>query len=638
MMLETIQIWGKYPLVFLTGLAAASLVSFVWCRVAPFVGFMDSPGVRRIHSRPIPTAGGIAIFAGFHIACAVIYGLPWLPFAGQLTARWWHDFIVISAFVVVVGAVDDRFRLTPGMKLMGQVLIVAVAEVLGIRLGNVFGFPLPFLADVVLTAIWFLVLMNAFNLIDGMDGLAAGLGIVAATGLGISLFFRRYPSDVLVCLALAGACIGFLRHNFHPARIFMGDTGSMFLGCAIAAVALGTSSKGTAMASIGVPILAVGVPILDAGLAVWRRSVRSVMKAEGPGLLEEVASGDSEHIHHRLLGRGLSQRQVAVILYAMGIFLSAVGIFSSVFREYAMAVLLLSFLVGIYVVIRHLAWIELYDSGSAVLQGVRRSTVNSRAVLVYPVMDILSLAIGLAMAMALVAERGGVGSVKHEWIRMAPWAVGMPFILLVASRSYSRVWSRARVSEYALTGVAVIVGILCWFGGMMIVRQGSVRELLVLVMLYIGMTIPAVVGSRAFVRVLQDLMAWKCRIKEGKADGLRVLLVGAGPECQLFLKEASLLYDTPTRMAVVGLVDEDPGLKGRWVYGYRVMGGVDDLRALIKATGAEEIVVVGRLDTPAVDRIVSIGAQCGVVVRQWMTTLRTLGAAQGAEAGTCRDP
>lgn len=622
MMWSEIQVWGKYPVVFLVGLLVTLLLTPLWRRVAPALGFVDTPDARRIHLGPIPCAGGLALFAGFHAACAMIYFFPWLPFAGQITKAWWLSFVAVSSCVVAVGVLDDRFRLGPGSKLAGQVVVGIVAYLLGMRMGNAFGTPLPVALDVVATVAWFLILMNAFNLIDGMDGLAAGLGVVAATGVGVSLLFRHQPGDVLMCLALAGACLGFLRHNFHPATVFMGDTGSMFIGGTIAAMALGTSSKGTAMASIGVPILAVGVPMLDAGIAVWRRSVRSWLRNEGADSepLWGIAKGDTDHLHHRLIRRGFSQRQVALALYVFGFILSAVGVLSAVYREYAVGTMLVAFLIGAYVVVRHLAWIELWDSGSAVLQGLNRPNFNSRAVLVYPVVDVVAMGLALAFAMVLAEPV----SVKHAWMRAAPYAIGLPFVLLVLSRSYSRVWSMARVSEYAFTGSAVVAGIILWLGGGMVVDDRSLRQQVVVALLYLGMALTFVVGARAFVRIVQDLMSWMSRRGTGKLGYRRMLLVGAGPEGLLFLKESSMLYDRAVRVAIVGLVDDDPTLRGRWVHGYRVLGGIDQLASIVESTRADEIVITGRIDADLVDQIRLIAKARGAVVRQWVISLQTV--------------
>ena len=159
-----------------------------------------------------------------------------------------------------------------------------------------------------------------------VDGLAAGIASIAAVGIGLSLVFRGSPGDVLLFLGLAGACLGFLRYNFHPASVFLGDAGSMFLGFTLAALSISTNSKGPFMAGLGMPLLAVGVPLFDVVLAVWRRTMRRMLsrgagQGSGPGLDE----ADADHLHHRLLRKGHGQGQVAGLLYVATAALVAVG-------------------------------------------------------------------------------------------------------------------------------------------------------------------------------------------------------------------------------------------------------------------------------------------------------------------------
>ena len=618
-----LQVWAKYPFVFLSGLLVTLALTPVWRWAARPLGFIDAPEARRLHATPTATAGGLALFAGFHVACAAIFLLPWKPFAGQVTQEWWLRYLAVSSGVVAIGVMDDRFALRARTKLMGQVLVALLAYAVGIRMEQLASLGLPEWVDLVGTVVWFLVFMNAFNLIDGMDGLAAGLAVVAAMGVAASLLFRHEPGDVLMLLGLAGACIGFLRYNFHPASVFLGDTGSMFLGCTLAAVALGTSSKATTMASLGVPILAAGVPVLDAGLAIWRRSARAFLSEGARTTAWPLAVADKEHLHHRLIRRGFSQRRVAVVLYGLGIVLSAVGVLMAAYRQYALGLMLLAFLLGAYVLIRHLAWIELWDSGAAVLQGVSRPNWQSRALYVYPLIDVGVMASCLALALALVS---GMPGLKHAWVTLAPQAIGIPFALLVLSRAYSRVWSLARVSEHALTGLTVAAGILLELGLRLFVAPAMVRQQVLTSLVYLGMSVPLIVGARGFVRIVQDAMGWMSRFAADRVPARRVLLVGAGPWTTLFLKERSILNDPAARMVVVGLLDDDPGLRGRWVHGYRVIGNTECLPTVLDGGHVDVVVIVSQLEAVQVERIIALAQPYRVTVLQWVTHLRTLAA------------
>lgn len=625
-MIDHGQVWMKYPVAFLTALLVALVLTPVWRRWAPAFGLVDLPNARRIHRDAIPSAGGIVVWVAFHAGCAAIFLLPWKPFAGQITMQWWVRFAVASLSVILLGVLDDRFTLRPLAKLVGQILAGLLAYGLGMRMGCAFGLHLPWVLDAAGTVAWFLVFMNAFNLIDGMDGLATGLALVATLGVGSSLLFRQQPGDVMIMLALAGAGVGFLRYNFHPASVFLGDTGSLFLGYALAALALGTSSKGTTIASIGVPVLAAGIPVLDTGLAVWRRSVRVLFRSDGSDIMANVATGDTEHLHHRLIRLGLPQQRVAVLLYIFGAVLSAVGVVSAVWSESALGVLLIAFLVGAYVVVRYLAWIELWDSGKVVVRGLNRPTWRTQAPLVYPLVDVVVLSVTLAAAMALAAPLGWHNDVKYYWMKGAPYAVGMPFLLLVLSRAYTRVWSLARVSEYALTGCAVATGIGLSLGARLAVSGHEIRYKVVEALLHAGFAIPWIVGTRAFPRVVQDAMSWRARRGAVGMDVRRVLLVGTGTDCMLFLRERSIVDDDPGRLVIVGLVVDDPSLRGRWLHGYRVMGGPSEIPEILARRRVDRIIVVSRLSEACMADALAVARRNGVTVRQRVVSMNTLEA------------
>ena len=234
----------KYPAVFFVAFATVFALVPKISAIALRIGAVDLPGPRRLHQQPIPRIGGIAVFAGFHFACALRFLLPWgHPTTGSLTTSWWMSYLGVSAFLLAVGVADDLRGLKPISKLLYQIAGACIMFALDVRVGNILGIDLPIIVDLGVTVLWFLAITNAFNLIDGMDGLAAGLASIAAAGIMGSFLFRQLPGDALVMVALLGACLAFLRFNFNPASIFLGDGGSMFLGFTLASVALSTGSK-----------------------------------------------------------------------------------------------------------------------------------------------------------------------------------------------------------------------------------------------------------------------------------------------------------------------------------------------------------------------------------------------------------
>ncbi len=580
---------AKYPIIFLTGLISALLLTPLWMRLAPAWGFMDQPGGRKIHRSPVPRGGGVAMFIGFHAVCAVVFLVPWKPFAGQVSIDWWYRFLVVSSMVFALGLADDRFGLRPMIKLGIQTGIGVGAYILQMRVQNVLGTSLPVWADLALTVIWFVMLMNAFNLIDGIDGLATGIALIAALGIGVSLVFRKAPGDVLLLIGFAGVCLGFLRYNFYPASVFLGDTGSLFAGFTLGALALSTNSKGTTIAGIGVPLLAVGVPLFDSLLAVWRRSIRRMMIAPGSDMaLPRVSEADSDHIHHRLLRRGHGHDRVAILLYGFTLFLTVAGILASIFHDRALGIMALTLMAAAYTAFRHLAWIELRESGNVLLRGIRRPMRRNRTLLYYLAIDVVILNAAFVLSMILVDGPHGsaTSSLKQMWLRTAPIGVFLPFLFLILFRAYTRVWYLARVSEYLSAGFAVIIGVLSAFAFTLITTGSDMNrhQLLIFYLLYAGMAAPVVVTARAAVRVVQDLMNWRGRISGAGGDhGPRALVYGASHRTTLFLRQQQSVesHDHTPSVEVIGLISKDDAIQGHFVHGIKVLGDLEALPALV---------------------------------------------------------
>ena len=619
----TLEAILKYPAVFLAGLLAVWALTPLWRRLAPGWGFLDRPGQRKVHREPVPRGGGLAVFVGFHAACAVVFLFPWQPFAGQLSIAWWIRFLPVSAGVVLLGLLDDRLDLKPMVKLAGQVVVAAFAYESGIRLQNILGFAFPEWVDAIATIFWFVALMNAFNLIDGVDGLATGIALIAATGIGLSLVFRGAPGDVLLFLGLAGACLGFLRYNFHPASVFLGDAGSLFLGFTLAALSISTNSKGPFMAGLGVPLLAVGVPLFDVVLAVWRRAMRRLLnRAAGQGPAPGLDEGDAEHLHHRLLRQGRGQGQVAGLLYVATLALVAVGLLATIFHDRALGILVLAFLLAAYTVVRHLAGIELHESGRVVLQGLARPVRRNQTLLFYLAGDVLILNLVLLAGRALLDLQDGVLDVplKTAWLRSAPMDLFIPFALLLLFRSYSRVWYLARVSEYAATGLAVTLGYAIAGGLHLLVARsrGEALSLLLYYLLLAGLAAPAVVMTRAALRVVQDLMQWRTRgLRPDGAAPARALVCGAGYRTTLFLRQIAFPVAGRAPVDVVGLVSEDAAITGHFVHGVPVVGTCRDLPALLVQHRIDRLYLVEAVDAAESERLRRMLAGLPVRVIRW---------------------
>lgn len=309
-------------LVVIAGVVTLALTPLVR-RLSLRLGLVDLPGGRKVHTEPISRLGGVAMFVGFMAAIAVeAYGEHYLGWNGSLFASSREVLGVLGGMIIifVVGLIDDIYTLNPGTKFLGQLIAAAVVIASGLRIdfiGDPFtgGLRALGLLGIPITLVYIAGFTNVINLIDGLDGLAGGVTAIAAgTFLVIAAASNRLEAAAFAA-ALIGACLGFLRYNFHPASIFMGDSGALFLGFSLAAISLLGVMKSIAAIALAVPLLIIGVPIFDTASAIVRR-----VRHNRP-----IQEADKGHIHHRLLGRGFNQRQTVIIIYVWSIALAVGG-------------------------------------------------------------------------------------------------------------------------------------------------------------------------------------------------------------------------------------------------------------------------------------------------------------------------
>lgn len=302
-----------YAYTFLAALAITFILTPVVKKLAIRIGAVDRPDARKVHHGLIPRLGGLAIYAGFIGSLALTVGFDDRQLLGLALG---------ATFLIFVGVMDDRFSLAPKVKLLGQIFAAFIlAGIFGVRMDWL---SLPFVGylyfpafiSVPLTVFWIIGFVNTVNLIDGLDGLAAGIAAIASLAISFLAFQMGQWVCAAAMAAMTGAAIAFLQYNFNPAKIFMGDTGSMFLGYVIASVSVMGSMKTAAIAVLIVPLVALAVPILDTLMAIVRRKHSGV----------PVFSPDKRHLHHRLLDRGLTQKQVVLIMYALTAFFSCMAL------------------------------------------------------------------------------------------------------------------------------------------------------------------------------------------------------------------------------------------------------------------------------------------------------------------------
>jgi UDP-GlcNAc:undecaprenyl-phosphate GlcNAc-1-phosphate transferase len=323
---------------------------------------------RHIHLRPTPRLGGVAIYLAF------VMTLLCVPFLGNLVTDIFHAnlpkllaLLAPATFIFFFGIYDDFHGASAPLKVAFQTIAAAMIYTSGLRIENLsspFGgsWELPMLLSFPLTAFWIILITNAFNLIDGIDGLAAGASVFALLSILVFSIAQGNPEISLISVVLVGAVIGFLRYNFNPATIFLGDSGSLFLGFMAAALSLAGSQKGSTIIAIAIPLVSFGLPVTEAGLSIVRRFL------SGQSLL----AGDRGHIHHRLLQRGLTQRQTVILLYAVCALFSLFGLM--LLNPQRNIGALIFFVLGVVIIfgVQHLRYAEFSELGSQIKQEVSR--------------------------------------------------------------------------------------------------------------------------------------------------------------------------------------------------------------------------------------------------------------------------
>lgn len=602
-----------YVAVLLTGLAVTYFLTPVVRILALRVGAVDLPNERRPHKRPTPRGGGLAVVLGVQSACLVALALSAHQSDG-LDFGDWVAFIRASLVLLVIGILDDVRGLRPLIKLGGQVTAALIVWLSGARFGTLFGCSLPAGVDCFLVVLWLVAIINAFNLIDGLDGLASGLAIISAIGLCGIVTLGHLSGNVLVLAALIGACFGFLRYNFHPASIFLGDTGSMFLGFTLGVVSLRTLTKSTFILSLAIPLMVLGVPIYDEVLAIWRRSVRRWLSraANSPTRQSSLMQADLEHLHHRLLKAGLSTRRVSSMLFLLNAGLVVVGLLITAFDSRAIGIFLLGLLALVYILLRHLAVIELRDTGTVLLAGLRRPTYATARALGLPVWDMLCLAGASALSMGLLQPPQP--NFWQTWFLDLPLWVTPTFSLLALSRLYLTVWSRARTRDL-LTLIGILIGgSFLSLGILLVVYPGDPAQSLAKALLIGCLSFPPIVAVRITYRSIEELVAFFRHNSDPAPKAERIVLYGAGARCELFLKERAFRADG---REIVGLLDDEPSLHDQWVYGYPVLGGVASLPQLIARHHFSGIIITAKLMAPERQNLCQLARRHNLHLTEW---------------------
>ena len=587
------------------------------------LGMIDKPDARRINKVPIPRGGGLALIAGVLVSYSIFvlfFGKD--PFyAKNISENFYWKYAILSLSIGALGFVDDCFGMKPKVKLLGQIA-VAVLTWWWADLGFHRLWPsIPAALDCFITVFWIVGAINAFNLIDGLDGLASGLALIATLGMAGSLFLTDSPASSLYYFAFAGGLLGFLRYNYNPASIFLGDCGSMFIGFTIAFLPLASQAEDSFLVSIGVPLLAMGVPVFDTFLAIVRRSLRHLIRRRdasetGNG---EVMTADADHLHHRILRSvGLNQRKAAWILYLMAAFLVLFGLSGVVFESRAAGLWLLGFLLAVVVVVKDMARIEIFDFGrllNSVAHNDNPSTRRMKYRLSVPFYVLADIAILVAVFFVCAwALRINIGRIM---LRVGlPVRVVSVFIPLVLFKTYQTVWSRAMPSNYARLLLACVIGGVV--GSVAIYYSPAYNyQLKPMTVMYPLMSFVAISLLRNLRAMAKDIFYNIDSSQLRKTNtASRILVYGSGLRYRAFRRELVRTASKNDRI-IVGIVDDNILLRGQYVGGIKICGSINMIERIVKETNADALVIACDMSPKRLDVVRKKLAATGLKVSRF---------------------
>ncbi|MFN8059589.1 MAG: hypothetical protein U0Q12_10525 [Vicinamibacterales bacterium] len=565
----------------------ASVLLTAGCKpLARQVGAVAIPRNDRWHRQSIPLLGGLAIMGATVVATLATQAVgraAWVVLGGALTLG-------------LVGIVDDLRPIKPQTKFIAQILVASALVAAGYQL-RLSGMPL---VDVLLTLIWLVGITNAFNLLDNMDGLAAG---VAAITLVFRLVFCLGDGNLegaALCGILAGAALGFLVHNFNPASIFMGDAGSLFLGLAVGGASLvdGYAYSKSTLSVLLFPVLLLSVPIFDTTLVTLARIL-----ARRP-----ISMGGRDHTSHRLVALGLSERQAVSLLYVVSLAAGAVALFA---YRYGLSssVVLISFLgIGLIIFGKYLSHLKVYpeshartDDAGTLLSLVADFSYKRQVGMV--VMDMLLIVLAYHSAYLLRFEQTFAAE-EPTFLKSLPVVMSLQLLALALSRVYQGVWRYTGVHDLFRLTQGVVLGT----GGSVIVLvfvyrfAGFSRTVFVLDALLLLVFLS---GSRLSMRALGEFL------RPSPDHFRRALIYGAGDGGALVLRE--IRNNPRLELLPVGFLDDDRTKHRTSIQGTPVLGGAERLEELVARHAISEVVIASsKIEGDLVDRLTTTCDALGV--------------------------
>lgn len=617
---------------FLGSVSVAWLATPLVMTFAERIGAIDKPSDRKIHILPIPRLGGVAVFVAFALSVVIQLAL-----VSRLDFTWLDSgegvvFFVSLLVIFLLGIWDDIQPLKPLQKFPVQLALASLLFVAGFRASLAQGSFGSFLMqagplDYLVTVAWIVGVTNAMNLIDGLDGLASGIAIISSlTILPIAMMGGDIATAVLA-LMLAGALIGFLRYNFHPARIFLGDSGSLFVGFALAVLSLKTVSHAGGGYLLVLPLLVLGVPIADTLLAIVRRFLRSLLpRQQGPSsfadTVRSIFSPDRSHVHHRLIARGLTHVKAVLVLYCVSIGFGLAALGMKLADDHMRPLILAISGIGLVLGVSRLRYREMAILRNGILLKWHLRIYDSRLLkrtAFQALVDLVLIVIAYSASFFLLMSFDASRSTNNQFLLTLVFVAPIQLIVFFATGLYRGTVHQVGVGDALRNAKSVLMAVL--ISGL-VLGIFSVVDDVVLVAVFIldlYFLLTVIMLSRFAFSALRHLLE-----KEQMGER-RVLIYGANPHGVLIVQNL-LGFDSHTLLPV-GFIDDDPSLQGKHLAGYPIFGGLWQLNRLLEKHSVNEILLASTIPQDSLRRLKMIARSHGVVIRRFQVRLEDISRA-----------
>lgn len=608
-------------------------------RLAPLVNAIDQPDKRKVHKNPIPRLGGLAVAASFLISGAFLlfFFHPFLPASTGLVQQFDESIIYslglcAALLIFFLGVWDDIEALKPGIKFLIQFIAATIAYLAGFKisiLSDPFGtgyFSLEWLSYP-LTIIWIVGITNAFNLIDGLDGLASGTALIALASMGAITFFYGQIEIVLITLVLGGAILGFLWYNFRPARVFLGDSGSLFIGFLLALLSIQSFTKIPTSFALLVPIFALGLPIMDTFLSMTRRFLSWFLPEKYAAsrdlsfkqILSSIFQPDKSHVHHQILQKGLSHKHTVLLLYLVSAFFGAGAIAIALTTQLDTIIFTLIFLAGITITgINKLKYKEIALLHNGIFLNFYNKLLINRHNF-QKVLDCFFIIIAFICAYILTQNIDSTrileATIPRIEVSVILFTCVLQFSIFWLSGLYKETIQQIGIADVFRITKSVALAAIISTAGVHITPFWEIENVFTLLIFNFYFLATLVLGLRIMFHLLKHLFR---RSRQGTS---KVLIYGAGEQGMLALQRLLTTYSgiyTP-----LGFLDEDPNMEGKLMNGYQIYGGHWKLERLIREHRIDYLfIATDHLKTEVQQRILKLAQEYGIKIKMCSLQIR----------------